>query len=138
MNYFISYRTNGIFLSPKIDSDLFDDDDYDPPNLGGRRPLDAEWGDYITEEQEFYMSSLADGSIAPRPLRRKRSRKHSPEEIVEMLATIVILRNEGVTMREVLSHLDISPATYTRWKSDYKNLVFSSVKSGDVHAEQVA
>jgi hypothetical protein len=136
MNYFISYRPNGIFLSSKIDSDLFDDDDYDPPNLGGRRPNIYEWGDYILEEQVHYAYGISDGSISVNE--EKPKRKHTPEEIVEILAQYQVLRNQGVDREPALFDLGISSSTLTNWRRNYKNLVFSSVKSGDVNAEQVA
>jgi len=136
MNYFISYRTNGIHVNSKIDSDMLDEDDYDPPNLGRRRPLDAEWCDYITEEQAFYISGLADGSIAPNEV--KPQRRHTPEEIVEILAQYQMLREQGINAKQALHNLGISSFTLKDWRYKYKNLVFSSVKSGDVHAEQVA
>lgn len=135
MNYFISYRANGIHVNSKIDNDMLDEDDYDPPNLGRRRPLDAEWCDYITEEQAFYISGLADGSITTN---EKKPRHHSPEEIVEMLAYYNILRDKGADKHTAFHYLGISEQTYWRWKKNYKNLVLSTTKSGDVNAEQVA
>jgi hypothetical protein len=136
MNYFISYRTNGIFLNSKIDNDMNEEDDYDPPNLGGRRPNIYEWGDYILEEQVHYAYGISDGSISVNE--EKPQRSHKPEEIVEMLAQYQMLREQGFDREPALFHLGISSSTLIKWRKNYRNLVFSSVKSGDVNAEQVA
>ena len=48
----------------------FDDVEYEefgdianPRNLAGRRPRNDEWGDYIAEEQDWYISAIMSGEI---------------------------------------------------------------------------
>ncbi len=120
MNYYISYTVNNRYVNYKNNSELDDDDDYYPQNLGGRRPNNGEWNDYISEEQAFYLSGLMDGSISTN--KKKPQRHHTPDEIVEMLEHYDVLRKQGADKNTAFWCLGISESTYRKWKKFHKQL----------------
>jgi transposase-like protein len=49
----------------------------------------------------------------------KRRKRHSPEQIVKKLRDADALLNAGQDMASVLQALEVSEATYHRWRSQY-------------------
>ncbi len=50
-------------------------DSYKPKHLGRRRPVIHEWGDYIIDEQELYLSAIACGEIVLPKVKNRDARK---------------------------------------------------------------
>lgn len=49
----------------------------------------------------------------------KRRKRHSPEQVVRKLRDADALLNAGKDLAAVLQALEISEATYSRWRSQY-------------------
>jgi putative transposase len=49
----------------------------------------------------------------------KRRRRHNPEQIVKKLRDADALLNAGKSLGEVLQVLEVSEATYHRWRNQY-------------------
>jgi len=58
----------------------------------------------------------------------KRRRRHSPGQIVEKLREADRLLNAGQTIGHVLQHLEVSEATYHRWRNQYGGMKSSEAK----------
>jgi hypothetical protein len=67
----IGYR---FFLS-YLDSEEHDEfaDVAEPRNFGARRPRTDEWGDYILEEQEWYIQAFMSGEIWVAPRKKQKN-----------------------------------------------------------------
>lgn len=50
---------------------------------------------------------------------RRRRRRHSPEQIVKKLRDADALLNAGKDLAAVLQALEVSEATYHRWRNQY-------------------
>lgn len=49
----------------------------------------------------------------------KRGRRHNPEQIVKKLRDADAMLNAGKSLGEVLQVLEVSEATYHRWRNQY-------------------
>ena len=58
---------------------------------------------------------------------RKR-RRHSPQQIVEKLQEAVRLLNAGQSLGQVLQALEVSEATYHRWRNQYGGMKASEAR----------
>ena len=110
-----------LWWSNTTDEDENYNDDYQPCNNGRIRPCVYEWDDYIVEEQEHYVAGVGSGEIK---LRSYKQHRHSPEEISLKLAEFPKLLERGMTIMLACACLGISPETYRRWVSEYKNIDF--------------
>jgi putative transposase len=54
--------------------------------------------------------------------------RHTPEQVVRKLREGERLLNEGKDLTEVLRHLEVSEATWNRWRSQYGGMKASEVK----------
>ncbi len=55
-------------------------------------------------------------------------RRHTPEQIVRKLREADRLLSEGQELPEVFKHLEISEATYHRWRNQYGGMKADDVK----------
>lgn len=60
-------------------------------------------------------------------MQRKR-RRHSPQQIVEKLREADQLLNAGQTLGQVLQALEVSEASYHRWRNQYGGMKSSEAK----------
>ena len=58
---------------------------------------------------------------------RKR-RRHSPQQIVEKLQEAARLLNAGQSLGQVLQALEVSEATYHRWRNQYGGMKASEAR----------
>jgi putative transposase len=54
--------------------------------------------------------------------------RHTPEQAVRKLREGERLLNEGTDLTEVLRHLEVSEATWNRWRSQYGGMKASEAK----------
>ncbi len=54
--------------------------------------------------------------------------RHTPEQVVRKLREGERLLNEGKDLTQVLRHLEISEATWNRWRSQYGGMKASEAK----------
>ena len=59
---------------------------------------------------------------------KKRSRRHSPEQIVKKLRDAEVMLNNGKSMEEVLKVLEVSEATFNRWRNQYGGMKSEEAK----------
>jgi len=57
-----------------------------------------------------------------------KQRKHTPEQIVRKLREADRLLGEGQELPEVIKYLEISEATYHRWRNQYGGMKADDVK----------
>jgi putative transposase len=50
---------------------------------------------------------------------KKRSKQHNPEQIVKKLRDAEVMLNNGKSIEEVLKVMEISEATFHRWRNQY-------------------
>jgi len=58
----------------------------------------------------------------------KRRKRHSPEEIVRKLRDADAMQNAGKDLAAVLQTLEVSEATYCRWKNQYGGMKAEEAK----------
>ena len=54
--------------------------------------------------------------------------RHSPEQVIRMLAEADKLLGEGQSIEEVCRHLEIAEATYHRWRNQYGGMKANDAK----------
>jgi putative transposase len=59
---------------------------------------------------------------------QRRRRRHSPQQIVEKLQKADRLLNAGQTVGQVLQALEVSEATYHRWRNQYGGMKSEEAK----------
>ncbi len=59
---------------------------------------------------------------------KKRSKRHSPEQIVKKLRDAEVMLNNGKSMEEVLKVLEVSEATFNRWRNQYGGMKSEEAK----------
>ena len=59
----------------------------------------------------------------------KRRKRHSPEQIVRKLRDADAMHNAGKDLSAVLQSLEVSEATYARWRSQYGGMKAEEVVS---------
>ena len=59
---------------------------------------------------------------------KKRSKRHSPEQIVKKLRDAEVMLNNGRSMEEVLKVLEVSEATFNRWRNQYGGMKSEEAK----------
>ena len=59
---------------------------------------------------------------------RKRRKRHSPEQIVKKLRDADAMLNAGKELAAVLQTLEISEATYQRWRNQYGGMKSEEAK----------
>ena len=57
-----------------------------------------------------------------------KRRRHTPEQIVRKLREADRLLGEGMELPEVTKHLEVSEATYHRWRAQYGGMRADDVK----------
>jgi transposase-like protein len=57
-----------------------------------------------------------------------KNRRHTPEQIIRMLAEGDKLLNQGQTVEEAARHLEITDATWYRWKNQYGGMKADDAK----------
>ena len=58
----------------------------------------------------------------------KRKKRHSPEQIVRKLRDVDAMLNAGKDVASVLQSLEISEATYHRWRTQYGGMKAEEAK----------
>lgn len=58
----------------------------------------------------------------------KRRRRHSPAQIVEKLREADRMLNAGASLGQVLQALEVSEATYHRWRNQYGGMKATEAK----------
>jgi len=59
---------------------------------------------------------------------KKRSKRHSPEQVVKKLRDAEVMLNNGKSMEEVLKVLEVSEATFNRWRNQYGGMKSEEAK----------
>ena len=59
---------------------------------------------------------------------KKRSKRHSPEQIVKKLRDAEVMLNNGKSMEEVLKVLETSESTFDRWRNQYGGMKSEEAK----------
>ena len=59
---------------------------------------------------------------------KKRRRRHTPEQIVRKLRDADAMLNAGKDMASVLQFLEVSEATYQRWRNQYGGMKAEEAK----------
>jgi putative transposase len=59
---------------------------------------------------------------------KKRRKRHTPEQIVKKLRDADTMLNSGKELAAVLQALEISEATYHRWRAQYGGMLASEAK----------
>ena len=59
---------------------------------------------------------------------KKRSKRHSPEQIVKKLRDAEVMLNNGKSMEEVLKVIEVSEATFHRWRNQYGGMKSEEAK----------
>ena len=57
-----------------------------------------------------------------------KRRKHTPEQIIRKLAEGDKLLGDGKTIEEVSKYLEVTPATWHRWKNQYGGMKATDAK----------
>lgn len=57
-----------------------------------------------------------------------KKRRHTPEQIVRKLREADRMRGEGIELPEVCKALEVSTATYHRWRAQYGGMKADDVK----------
>jgi len=61
-------------------------------------------------------------------MKKRRKRRHSPEQIVRKLRDADAMLNVGKDLAAVLQSLEISEATYHRWRNQYGGMKSEEAK----------
>ena len=59
---------------------------------------------------------------------KKRSKRHRPEQIVKKLRDAEVMLNSGKSMEEVLKVMEVSEATFNRWRNPYGGMKSEEAK----------
>ena len=59
---------------------------------------------------------------------KKRSKRHNPEQIVKKLRDAEVMLNHGKSIEEVLKVMEISEATFHRWRNQYGGMKSEEAK----------
>ena len=59
---------------------------------------------------------------------KKTRRRHSPEQIVKKLRDAEVMLNSGKSLEEVLKMLEVSEATFNRWRNQYGGMKSAEAK----------
>ena len=59
---------------------------------------------------------------------KKRNKRHSPEQIVKKLRDAEVMLNHGKSMEEVLKVMEVSEATFHRWRNQYGGMKSEEAK----------
>jgi putative transposase len=59
---------------------------------------------------------------------RKRGKRHSPEQIVKKLRDAEAMLNSGKELAAVLQSMEVSEATYHRWRNQYGGMKSEEAK----------
>ena len=59
---------------------------------------------------------------------KKRSKRHRPEQIVKKLRDAEVMLNTGKSMEEVLKVMEVSEATFHRWRNQYGGMKSEEAK----------
>ena len=59
---------------------------------------------------------------------KKNRKRHSPEQIVKKLRDADVMLNSGKSLAEVLQALEISEATFNRWRNQYGGMKSEEAK----------
>ena len=59
---------------------------------------------------------------------KKRNKRHSPEQIVKKLRDAEVMLNGGKSIEEVLKALEVSEATFHRWRNQYGGMKSEEAK----------
>ena len=59
---------------------------------------------------------------------KKRSKRHRPEQIVKKLRDAEVMLNTGKSMEEVLKVMEVSEATFNRWRNQYGGMKSEEAK----------
>ena len=59
---------------------------------------------------------------------KKRSKRHRPEQIVKKLRDAEVMLNSGKSMEEVLRVMEVSEATFKRWRNQYGGMKSEEAK----------
>jgi transposase-like protein len=59
---------------------------------------------------------------------KKRSKRHSPEQIVKKLRDAEVMLNNGKSIEEVLKVLEVSEGTFNRWRNQYGGMKSEEAK----------
>ena len=59
---------------------------------------------------------------------KKRSKRHRPEQIVKKLRDAEVMLNSGKSMEEVLKVMEVSEATFHRWRNQYGGMKSEEAK----------
>ena len=59
---------------------------------------------------------------------KKRSKRHRPEQIVKKLRDAEAMLNSGKSMEEVLRVMEVSEATFNRWRNQYGGMKSEEAK----------
>lgn len=59
---------------------------------------------------------------------KKRNKRHSPEQIVKKLRDAEVMLNSGKSIEEVLKALEVSEATFHRWRNQYGGMKSEEAK----------
>ena len=67
-------------------------------------------------------------ALGMKGLTTMKRHRHTPEQVVRKLREGERLLNEGRELTEVLRHLEISEATWNRWRSQYGSMKADEVR----------
>ena len=59
---------------------------------------------------------------------KKRNKRHSPEQIVKKLRDTEVMLSGGKSIEEVLKALEVSEATFHRWRNQYGGIKSEEAK----------
>ena len=59
---------------------------------------------------------------------KKRRKRHSPEQIVRKLRDAEVMLTNGKSMEEVLKVMEVSEATFNRWRNQYGGMKSEEAK----------
>ncbi len=59
---------------------------------------------------------------------KNRRKRHTPEQIVKKLRDADAMLNSGKSVGEVLQHLEVSEATYHRWRQQFGGMKAEEAK----------
>lgn len=59
---------------------------------------------------------------------KKRRKRHSPEQIVRKLRDAEVMLNHGKSVEEVLKMLEVSEATFHRWRNQFGGMKSEEAK----------
>jgi|TARA_R110002096_G_C14468396_1_gene712861 putative transposase len=59
---------------------------------------------------------------------KKTRRRHSPEQIVKKLRDAEVMLSSGKSLEEVLKMLEVSEATFNRWRNQYGGMKSEEAK----------